>query len=119
MPYIENLFIPKGTTWSQNVVMYTSNTSGRFPADMSLYANGAGQIRKAISSANAAANLTVSIHSANTSGIVTISLDSANTSAIDHGRYLYDVKVITTGGTVNQVVRGQVTFGPQMTRWDW
>ena len=120
MAYEHNLFIPQGSDWTANVIFYTSNTTGRFVVDTSAYANGAGQLRKCYSS-NAAANLTVTLPTDGASaGIVTLALDNANTSALADGRYLYDVEVITAGGSITQVVRGTITIHPSMTRsWDW
>lgn len=125
MAYEHNLFIPQGSDWTANVIFYTSNTTGRFTVDTSAYANGAGQLRKCYSS-NAAANLTVQLVNptdepeAAANGIVILSLDNANTSSLADGRYLYDVEVITTGGSIAQVVRGTITIHPSMTRsWDW
>jgi len=120
MAYEHNLFIPQGSDWTANVIFYTSNTTGRFVVDTSAYANGAGQLRKCYSS-NAAANLVVTLPADGAAnGIVTLSLDNANTSSLADGRYLYDVEVITTGGSIAQVVRGTITIHPSMTRsWDW
>ena len=119
MSYTLNLFVDQGADWTHNAVMYTSNTSGRFTANMALWANGAGQIRKAISSANATANITVEIYNANSSGIITLSMDNANTSSIPHGRYIYDVEVITPGGAITRSFSGQMAIRPQTTKWDW
>lgn len=120
MAYEHNLFIPQGSDWTANVIFYTSNTTGRFVVDTSAYANGAGQLRKCYSS-NAAANLVVTLPTDGAAnGIVTLALDNANTSSLADGRYLYDVEVITDGGTITQVVRGTITIHPSMTRsWDW
>lgn len=120
MAYEHNLFIPQGSDWTANVIFYTSNTTGRFVVDTSAYANGAGQLRKCYSS-NAAANLVVTLPTDGAAnGIVTLALDNANTSSLADGRYLYDVEVITTGGSIAQVVRGTITIHPSMTRsWDW
>lgn len=118
MAYEENLFVVQGSDWSANAVMYVSNTSGRFPVNMSLYANGAGQIKKTLTS-NAAANISVSIHSSNANGTIIMSMSHSITSNVSAGRYLYDVKVITPSGEVDQVIRGMMTIHPQVTTWDW
>ncbi len=120
MAYEHNIFIPQGSDWTANVIIYTSNTTGRFVVDTSAYANGAGQLRKCLSS-NASANLVVTlpIDSA-ANGVVTLTMNNMVTSSIPHGRYLYDVEVITTPGVISQVVRGTITIQPSITRsWDW
>lgn len=115
MAYEEILFVVQGTTWTANAVMYNSNTSGRFPVDMSVYANGSGQIRKTLTS-NVAANIAVSVHGSNANGIVVMSMNSTVTAAMTEGRYLYDVKVVKDNGDVDQVIRGMITIHPQITR---
>ena len=120
MAYEHNIFIPQGSDWTANVIIYTSNTTGRFVVDTSAYANGAGQLRKCLSS-NASANLVVTLPiDAAANGVVTLTMNNMVTSSIPHGRYLYDVEVITTPGVISQVVRGTITIQPSITRsWDW
>lgn len=119
MSYDHNLFISQGSDWSSNVTHYTSNTSGRFVVDMSMFANGAAQLRKCMSS-NAAANVAVNVHTSNSDGIVTLELTNQQTSGIEAGRYFYDVEAITPDGKITQIVRGTVTVHPSVTRtWDW
>lgn len=118
MAYEDNQFIVQGSNWTTNSIMYVSNTSGRFPVNMSSYANGAGQLKKTLTS-NAAANISVSIYSSNANGICVLTMNNQVTGALTHGRYLYDVKVIKPTGEVDQVVRGMITIHPQITRGDW
>lgn len=120
MAYEHNIFIPQGSDWTANVIIYTSNTTGRFVVDTSAYANGAGQLRKCLSS-NASANLVVTLPiDAAANGVVTLTMNNMVTSSIPYGRYLYDVEVITTPGVISQVVRGTITIQPSITRsWDW
>lgn len=115
MAYEQNFFITQGSDWSANVVHYKSNTSGRFVVDMSAYANGAGQLRKCVSS-NTSANLVVSVHTGNTQGTVFLFMNNATTSSIEEGRHLYDVEVTTPTGQVDIVVRGTFTVHPGITR---
>ena len=120
MAYEHNIFIPQGSDWTANVTIYTSNTTGRFVVDTSAYANGAGQLRKCLSS-NASANLVVTLPTdAAANGVVTLTMNNVVTSSIPDGRYLYDVEVITSAGAISQVVRGTITIHPSVTRtWDW
>lgn len=120
MAYEYNIFIPQGSDWSANVVFYSSNTTGRFVVDTSAYANGAGQIRKCLSS-NASANISVSLPAdSSANGVLTLTVNNMVTSSIPDGRYLYDIEVITTGGMIQQVVRGTITIHPSITRThDW
>lgn len=52
----------------------------------------------------------------NTGGKITLVLSSATTAVIEPGRYLYDVEITSSGGTITRVVEGIVTVTPGMTR---
>ena len=111
MAYEHNFFISQGSDWSANVIVYTSNTTGRFVMDTSELIPttnqtydptigrftrkvrvGAGMLRKCMS-ANATANIVATIPiDATANGLVTLTMNSMVTSSIPYGRYLYDVE---------------------------
>jgi hypothetical protein len=49
-------------------------------------------------------------------GGITLSLLPAQTATIEPGRYLYDVEITSSGGSITRVVEGMVTVTPGMTR---
>ncbi len=73
----------------------------------------AAQMRKNYTS-NTAVTFSAS-HNA-TGGQISLALSAATTATIEPGRYLYDVEVTSSGGTVTRVVEGIVTVTPGITR---
>lgn len=49
-------------------------------------------------------------------GKINLVLSATTTAAIEPGRYLYDVEITSSGGTITRVVEGIVTVTPGMTR---
>ena len=129
----KNLIVDQGSSWSTNVIAYTSNSTGTFTANLYQFANGAGQIRKSYTSSTQTANLSVDIHpagSGNTGGVVTLSMNNSITGTITGGRYLYDVEMVggptvtgysdgTEENNIYRVCEGIITIAPQTTKWDW
>lgn len=75
---------------------------------------GRGQMRKSpFTSTYHAFTVSVSDPAA---GEVTLSMNSTTTAAITAGRYLYDVEVISSGGTVTRIVEGIATVTPEITK---
>jgi hypothetical protein len=74
---------------------------------------GAGQIRKHYSSSTAT-NFTVTL--GGLAGTVTLGLTANSTANLVAGRYVYDVEVTDSGGTVSRLFEGVVTVTPQVTR---
>ena len=129
----KNLIVDQGSSWSANVITYTSNSTGTFTANLYQYANGAGQIRKSYTSANSTANIAVDIHpdgSGNTGGVITLTMNNSITGGITGGRYVYDVEIVggpavtgySSGAEDNNILRvceGIITISSQVTKWDW
>jgi hypothetical protein len=49
-------------------------------------------------------------------GKINLVLSANTTGTIEPGRYLYDVEITSSGGTITRVVEGIVTVTPGMTR---
>lgn len=73
----------------------------------------AAQMRKNYTSSVA---VTFSAAHTNTGGAITLSLLPTITATIEPGRYLYDVEIRSSGGSITRVVEGMVTVTPGMTR---
>jgi hypothetical protein len=73
----------------------------------------AAQMRKNYTSSVA---VTFSATHNGSSGAITLSLLPATTATIEPGRYLYDVEIRSSGGSITRVVEGMVTVTPGMTR---
>jgi len=74
----KNLIVDQGSHWSANIIVYTSNATGTFAANVYQYANGVGQIRKSYTSANSTANIAVDIHPSGSANNGTITLSMNN-----------------------------------------
>jgi hypothetical protein len=48
-------------------------------------------------------------------GIITLSLNANNTANLNPGRYVYDVDITDTSGTVSRVVEGIITVTPSVS----
>ncbi len=73
----------------------------------------AAQMRKNYTSSTAVTFITS--HNS-TGGRIDLTLFATTTATIEPGRYLYDVEVTSSGGSVTRVVEGIVTVTPGMTR---
>lgn len=104
-----NLVVDQGTSFSATIDL-TDASDNAF--DLSGY-TVAAQMRKNYTSS--AATTFVSEHNG-INGQITLSLSASTTSIIEPGRYLYDVEITSSGGSVTRVVEGIVTVTPGMTR---
>lgn len=104
-----NLVIDQGTSFSATIDV--TNASGAV-YDLTNY-TVAAQMRKNYTSSAA---VTFSTGHNGVGGAITLSLLPALTSTIEPGRYLYDVEITSSGGSITRVVEGIVTVTPGMTR---
>ena len=104
-----NLVIDQGATWNSTVSL--TDPDGNF-IDLSSY-TGAAQMRKHYTSSTATA-LAVQLGGAN--GTITLSLTANATGNVSAGRYLYDVELTDSSGTISRVFEGTVTVNPNVTR---
>lgn len=73
-----------------------------------------GQMRKSFNSSTSH-DFTVAV--ANTSaGQITIELGSNTSSNMTAGRYVYDIEIVSSGGSVTRVLEGIVNLTPEVTR---
>jgi len=105
-----NLTIDQGTDFTATITV--ANESGT-AVNLTDY-TGRGQMRKSpFTSAYHAFTVTVSDAEA---GEVTLAMNSSTTAAITAGRYLYDIEVVSGGGTVTRIVEGIATVTPEITK---
>jgi hypothetical protein len=111
MAVISNLYIDQGTDFSAVIDVVDANGDA---VDLTGY-TVAAQIRKTYGSSSATASFTATVSNA-ASGKITLTLTDTVTAAIDSGRYVYDVNVTSSGGTVTRVIEGQAVITPGVTR---
>ena len=51
-----------------------------------------------------------------TQGKISLTLPASTTNGMKFGRYVYDVEITSSGGTVSRVIEGQVEVMPGVTR---
>lgn len=104
-----NLVIDQGSSFSATIDV--TDASGNV-YNLTGY-TVAAQMRKNYTSSAA---VTFSTTHSGSAGSITLSLLPTVTATIEPGRYLYDVEIKTSGGSVTRVVEGIVTVTPGMTR---
>ncbi len=115
MATISNLNIDAAADFSSTVDLSSVATDGTETAfDLTGYTVTAS-IRKSFASSTAT-DITCSIVSPATGGQVTITLTDVQTAALDRGRYVWDMVVTSSGGSITRVVQGVVTVNPSVTR---
>jgi len=104
-----NIIIDQGSTFSTTVSVTDEDD---LPINLTGYTANA-QMRKHYSSVISYA-FDTSI-AANT-GVITLAMSSNATNSLTAGRYVYDVEITTSGGSVSRLVEGIVTVTPGVTR---
>lgn len=104
-----NLVIDQGTTFSAEIDLVDVNGNVYNLTGYTV----AAQMRK-----NYTSSAATTFNASHTSGggKITLSLLPTTTATLEPGRYLYDVEITSTGGTITRVVEGIVTVTPGMTR---
>jgi len=104
-----NLVVDQGTDFSASIELVDADGN---IFDLTGYTAFA-QMRKNYASSSAT-DFTLEL--GDVSGRILLSLSSTLTEALDPGRYLYDVEIRSSGGTISRVVEGIVTITPGITR---
>lgn len=102
-----------GTDWTLTLTHKDSsgnainNTS--YSANMDIKSSAGGTLIKNLSSAGGEITL------GGSNGRITLSLTDAETSAITAGRYVYDLELTDSGGLIERLIEGNVTFKAEVT----
>jgi hypothetical protein len=110
MAIISNLTVDQGSTFNATIDVTDTSGSATNLTDFSV----AGQVRKTYSSITAI-NFVSSITDA-ANGVVSISLSDTVTNNMKAGRYVYDVEILSSGGTRTRVLEGQLEVTPGVTQ---
>lgn len=105
-----NIIIDQGTDFTATIDLEAPSSDT--PYNLTGY-TVAAQMRKNYSSSTA--TTFTSSHNG-VDGQISISLSKNQTMVLEPGRYLYDIEITSSGGTVTRVVEGTVTVTPGMTR---
>tara|TARA_Y100000592_G_scaffold47971_1_gene76107 strand:- start:1783 stop:2136 length:354 start_codon:yes stop_codon:yes gene_type:complete len=112
---ISNLNIDAAADYQSTVTISSIASDGTESAfDLTNY-TATASLRKNYASSSKT-DFTCNIDSPATNGNVTISLTDVQTAALDRGRYVWDMTVTSSGGTITRVVEGVITVNPSVTR---
>lgn len=100
--YVSNLVISCGASFSQNFLLDGSDGNS---LDLTSY-SGASHIRKSPSSSSYVGFGVSFVDPIN--GEIKLSLGSTVTASLDYGRYVYDVRLIDSGGKKTIVLEGMI-----------
>ena len=106
-----NLYIDQGSTFSTTVYVKNDDETA---FDLTAH-TAAGQIRKSYSSSTAV-DFSLEIADPATLGQINASLTDTQTGSLEEGRYVYDIEVTSSTGTVTRVLEGIITVSPQVTK---
>lgn len=104
-----NLVIDQGTSFSATIDLTDANDA---VFNLTGY-TVAAQMRK---NYNSSAATTFTASNTGVTGKINLILNATTTATLEPGRYLYDVEITSSGGTITRVVEGIVTVTPGMTR---
>ena len=110
MATIRNVVVEQGTSFTLSINTTDANND---PLDLSGYGLH-GQVRKSYYTSSYVSFTVAS--AVPTSGDITISLTSAQTAALKAGRYVYDLKIVSSGGEVTRILEGILSVTPEVTK---
>lgn len=106
-----NLYIDQGTDFSAVIDVTDVDDN---PYDLSGF-TAASQMRKNYASQT---SFDFVAETLGDTGKITLSMSNSVTNEIEPGRYLYDVEITSSEGTITRVVEGIVIVSPGITRAD-
>jgi hypothetical protein len=110
MAIYANITVDQGSDYFSTV--YVEDASGGV-ADLTGFTSR-GQVRKTYSSLTSYDFITAIANPE--LGSIEISLTNSTTSSMKPGRYVYDIEVVSSSGTVTRVIEGQLEITPSVTR---
>lgn len=113
-PGILNLTLPQGSTWD---VSLTYNDSAGSPVNLSNY-TASMQVRNSYKSPTTILSLTNSsgITLGGSAGTISIDIPASVSQTVAAEKYVYDLELTSSGGTVTRLVQGTFTVTPEVTK---
>lgn len=110
MATVANLEIDQGSDWVSEITLENDDGTPMQLQGFTVHS----QFRKSFGSL-IGYSFVASILST-TQGKISLSLSGVTSSGIKHGRYLYDIEIISETNVKTRVVQGIVTINPEITR---
>ena len=111
MAAVANLSIDQGATFTSDITVKDINGN---VFDLTGY-TAVAKMAKGYSSTRTRTTMSTTFATDRTTGVLTISLTDAQTAALDAERYVYDVEIISSTGTVTRVLEGIITVRPEVS----
>jgi len=111
MAAVANLSIDQGATFTSDITV-KDITGNVF--DLTGY-TAVAKLAKGYSSTRTRTIITTSFATDRTTGVLTISLTANQTTALDAERYVYDVEITSSTGSVTRVLEGIITVRPEVS----
>ena len=115
-----DLTIPQGTSWTQQLY-YKTRASGATTSTPVSFINASAKMQLRSSYSDSAvvlelstANARITLGSSN--GSILLALTPALTTSLPAGRYVYDLELTLSGGTVVRLIEGTITCTPEVTK---
>jgi hypothetical protein len=112
MPSYIELYVDQGATFNHVIDISDDLTNANVDITGSIVRS---QMRRSYFSANASANLTCTIADA-ANGRIGLSMTGDYTGDIKAGRYLFDVELTSSSGSIQRLLEGIITVTPRVTR---
>ncbi len=111
MAAVANLSIDQGATFTSDITVKDINGN---VFDLTGY-TAVAKLAKGYSSTRTRTAMATSFATDRTTGVLTISLTANQTAALDPERYVYDVEITSSTGTVTRVLEGIITVRPEVS----
>lgn len=108
-----NFTCPQGATFSRTLTYKINDT----PVNLSGY-TARMQVREFHYSDDYILNLTSSsgITLGGAAGTIALLISASDTASLVPGNYVYDIEIISVGGTVTRLIEGKFIVSPEVTR---
>jgi hypothetical protein len=111
MAAVANLSIDQGATFTSDITVKDINGN---VFDLTGYTANA-KMAKGYSSTRTRTVISTTFATDRTTGVLTISLTANQTATLDAERYVYDVEITSSTGSVTRVLEGIITVRPEVS----
>ena len=111
MAAVANLSIDQGATFTSDITVKDMNGN---VFDLTGY-TAVAKLAKGYSSTRTRTTMSTTFATDRTTGVLTISLTANQTAALDAERYVYDVEITSSTGSVTRVLEGIITVRPEVS----
>ena len=104
--------IAQGANWNATVTVYSGTSTGA-KKNLTGY-TVAMKLKQHYDSSTADVTVTCTLSNA-TGGVVALALTATQTAALTARRYVYDLAITSSGGTVTRITQGAAYVSPKVT----